>query len=64
VPAEEVAAVLAGAQIGVWAHDSWYSLNLYKRLGYTGKSVRIGFIHYNTADEVDRLIAALEATRG
>ena len=60
VPAEEVAARLADAQIGVWAHDSWYSLNLYKRLGYDGKSVRIGFIHYNTADEVDRLIEALE----
>ena len=64
VPAEEVAGQLADAQIGVWAHDSWYSLNLYKRLGYADKSVRIGFIHYNTADEVDRLIAALEATRG
>jgi cysteine desulfurase family protein (TIGR01976 family) len=64
VPAEEVAGKLADAQIGVWAHDSWYSLNLYKRLGYPDKSVRIGFIHYNTTDEVDRLIAALEATRG
>ena len=64
VPAEEVASKLAAEQIGVWAHDSWYSLNLYKRLGYPGKSVRIGFIHYNTADEVDRLINALEATRG
>ena len=49
VAAEEVAARLADAQIGVWAHDSWYSLGLYQRLGYTGKSVRIGFIHYNIA---------------
>ena len=64
VAAEEVAARLADVQMGVWAHDSWYSLGLYQRLGYAGKSVRIGFIHYNTADEVDRLIAALEATRG
>jgi cysteine desulfurase family protein (TIGR01976 family) len=64
VPAEEVASKLADAQIGVWAHDSWYSLNLYKRLGYPDKSVRIGFIHYNTTDEVDRLTAALEACRG
>jgi len=54
-----VAARLADAQIGVWAHDSWYSLGLYPRLGYTGKSVRIGFIHYNSADEVDRLLEAL-----
>jgi selenocysteine lyase/cysteine desulfurase len=63
VPAEEVASGLAAAQIGVWAHDSWYSLDLYRRLGYTGKSVRIGFIHYNTEAEVDRLLEALEATR-
>ena len=63
VPAEDVAASLAAAQIGVWAHDSWYSLGLYQRLGYTGKSVRIGFIHYNTPDEVDRLLEALEAVR-
>jgi selenocysteine lyase/cysteine desulfurase len=54
---------LADAQIGVWAHDSWYSLDLYKRLGYAVKSVRIGFIHYNTTDEVDRLITALEEAR-
>jgi cysteine desulfurase family protein (TIGR01976 family) len=63
VPAEDVAARLAAAQIGVWAHDSWYSLDLYPRLGYTGKAVRIGFIHYNTAAEVDRLVDALEAAR-
>jgi cysteine desulfurase family protein (TIGR01976 family) len=64
VAAQHVAERLAAAQIGVWAHDSWYSLGLYKRLGYTGKSVRIGFIHYNTAEEVDRLLEALEAVRG
>jgi cysteine desulfurase family protein (TIGR01976 family) len=63
VAAEDVAARLADAQIGVWAHDSWYSLDLYKRLGYPDKSVRIGFIHYNTTDEVDRLLAALEEAR-
>ena len=63
VAAEEVAARLADAQMGVWAHDSWYSLGLYQGLGYTGKSVRIGFIHYNTTDEVDRLVTALEEAR-
>ncbi len=63
VAAEQVAGSLAAAQIGVWAHDSWYSLDLYKRLGYADKSVRIGFIHYNTTDEVDRLIQALEDVR-
>jgi len=49
--------------MGVWAHDSWYSLGLYKRLGYQDGAVRIGFIHYNTADEVDRLVEGLEAAR-
>jgi len=63
VPAEDVAVRLAAAGIGVWAHDSWYSLNLYQRLGYTDKSVRVGFIHYNTPGEVDRLIEALEEVR-
>ena len=61
VPATEVAAELAKQDMGVWAHDSWYSLGLYKRLGYDDASVRLGFIHYNTAEEVDRLVAALEA---
>jgi selenocysteine lyase/cysteine desulfurase len=63
VAAAEVASRLAAAQIGVWAHDSWYSLGLYKRLGYDDKSVRIGFIHYNTQQEVDRLLEALEGVR-
>jgi cysteine desulfurase family protein (TIGR01976 family) len=64
VPAAQVAAHLAKQQIGVWAHDTWYSLNLYKRLGYDQDSVRIGFIHYNSPEEVDRLLAALESSRG
>ena len=51
-------------QIGVWAHDSWYSLDLYQRLGYPDKSVRIGFIHYNTEEEVDRLLEALAGMHG
>jgi cysteine desulfurase family protein (TIGR01976 family) len=59
-PAADVAARLAEQQIGVWAHDSWYSLDLYKRLGYEGDAIRLGFIHYNTPEEVDRLVTALE----
>jgi cysteine desulfurase family protein (TIGR01976 family) len=60
VPAGQVATQLAEQNIGVWAHDSWYSLNLYKRLGYGDEgAVRIGFIHYNSAEEVDRLVEAL-----
>ena len=61
VPAARVAQHMADRGIGVWAHDSWYSLNLYRRLGYDDQAVRLGFIHYNTADEVDRLLAELDA---
>jgi selenocysteine lyase/cysteine desulfurase len=32
---------------------------LYRRLGYDDQAVRLGFIHYNTVEEVDRLVAAL-----
>ena len=60
--AADVAGALAQRGIGVWAHDSWYSLNLYKRLGYDADAIRIGFIHYNTADEVDRLVGELAAS--
>ncbi|MFL5865218.1 MAG: cysteine desulfurase-like protein [Solirubrobacteraceae bacterium] len=63
VPAADVAAQLAAQNVGVWAHDSWYSLGLYKRLGYEKDAIRIGFIHYNTEDEVDRLVAGLEGAR-
>jgi cysteine desulfurase family protein (TIGR01976 family) len=60
VPAPQVASRLAERGMGVWAHDSWYSLNLYERFGYgSDGAVRIGFIHYNTPDEVDRLTAEL-----
>jgi cysteine desulfurase family protein (TIGR01976 family) len=61
VPAADVAVRLAEQDMGVWAHDSWYSLGLFRRLGYDDQAVRIGFIHYNTVDEIDRLIGALNA---
>jgi cysteine desulfurase family protein (TIGR01976 family) len=61
VPAAAVVDHLAEREIGVWAHDSWYSLNLYRRLGYEDQAIRLGFIHYNTVEEVDRLVLALES---
>ncbi|HEX4033235.1 MAG TPA: cysteine desulfurase-like protein [Solirubrobacteraceae bacterium] len=61
VAAADVAGELAARGIGVWAHDSWYSLNLYKRLGYESAAIRVGFIHYNSAEEVDRFVGELEA---
>ena len=61
VPAAKVAARLAEQRMAVWAHDSWYAVGLVGRLGYDHEAVRIGFIHYNTAGEVDQLVAALNA---
>lgn len=58
VRASEVSTRLAEHQIGVWAADNWYCVGLGDRL--PEQSLRIGFIHYNTADEVDRLVDALE----
>jgi cysteine desulfurase family protein (TIGR01976 family) len=60
-PAADVATRLGERGVGVWAHNTWYSLNLYQRLGYDGDAIRIGFIHYNTAEEVDRLVSELAA---
>ena len=61
VPAAEVATRLSARGYGVWAHDSWYSLGLYHRLGYEDAAVRIGLAHYNTVEEVDGLLAELGA---
>jgi cysteine desulfurase family protein (TIGR01976 family) len=61
VPAADVAVRLAEQGMGVWAHDSWYSLGLFRRLGYEDQAVRIGFIHYNTVAEIDDLVVALNA---
>lgn len=64
VDSAEVAATLADRGLGVWADRTWYSLGLYESLGYEAKSVRIGMAHYNTLDEVDRLLAELDALAG
>ena len=47
---------------GIFTWDgNYYALNLTERLGVekTGGLLRIGVVHYNTADEVDRLLASL-----
>jgi cysteine desulfurase family protein (TIGR01976 family) len=56
----ELAAYLA--ERGMFAWDgNYYALNLSERLGVeaSGGMLRIGLVHYNTAEEVDRLLAAL-----
>jgi len=56
----EVAAFLGERGIFTW-DGNYYALNLTERLGVetTGGLLRIGLVHYNTAEEVDRLLAAL-----
>ena len=51
---------LAERGYGVWAHHNWYAVGLEPHLP-PGGSVRIGFIHYNTAEEVDGLLGELAA---
>lgn len=64
VPSADVATRLAERGFGVWAHDSWYSLGLRPTLPYETDAVRIGMAHYNTEEEVERLLAELAALAG
>jgi len=54
-----VAAHLGERDIAVW-RGNYYALEVMKRLGLEDGAVRVGIVHYNTADEVDRLLAALD----
>ena len=57
---EQVATELAARQIAVW-HGDYYAVEIMKLLGLEGTgAVRAGFVHYNTPDEVDRLLTALD----
>ena len=60
VAAAQVATTMAARGYGVWAHDNWYSLGLREKLPYPQDAVRVGFIHYNTVDEVDGFVAELD----
>jgi cysteine desulfurase family protein (TIGR01976 family) len=56
---EDVAHELAAREIAVW-HGDYYAVEIMKHLDLVGTgAVRAGFVHYNTADEVDRLLTAL-----
>ncbi len=57
---QEVAKKLAQAGIFVW-DGNYYALNVSERLGVetTGGMVRVGAVHYNTLEEVQRLKDAL-----
>jgi cysteine desulfurase family protein (TIGR01976 family) len=60
--AAAVAQHLAGREVYVWSGD-FYAWELVGRLGLRphGGLVRLGLVHYNTADEVDRLLAELDS---
>jgi cysteine desulfurase family protein (TIGR01976 family) len=56
----EIATFLGERGIFTW-DGNFYALNLTERLGVesSGGLLRIGLVHYNTIDEVERLLAAL-----
>jgi cysteine desulfurase family protein (TIGR01976 family) len=56
----EIATFLGERGIFTW-DGNYYALNLTERLGVESKGglLRIGLVHYNTAEEVDRLLVAL-----
>jgi len=57
VPADVAARRLADQGFGVWYADNWYCVALGPRL--PEQSLRAGIAHYNTAEEVARLLGAL-----
>ena len=44
----------------VW-HGNYYAVEIMRRLGLDDGAVRVGIVHYNTEDEVQRLLAELAA---
>ena len=59
LPPGEIAARLGERGLAVW-HGNYYALEIMERLGLEdGGAVRVGVVHYNTAEEVDRLLEEL-----
>jgi len=56
----EIATSLGERDIAVW-HGDYYAVEAMSRLGLEDGAVRAGIVHYNTAQEVDRLLEALSA---
>jgi cysteine desulfurase family protein (TIGR01976 family) len=55
---QEVATILAERDLAVW-HGDYYARETMRHLGLEHGAVRGGIVHYNTADEVDRLLEGL-----
>ena len=62
---DAVAKALGDQGIFVWSGD-YYAVEVMSRLGVadTGGLVRIGFVHYNTVEEVDRVLGSLADLAG
>jgi selenocysteine lyase/cysteine desulfurase len=54
----EAAASLAERELAVW-HGNYYALETMRHLGLPDGAVRAGIVHYNTEEEVTRLLEAL-----
>ena len=58
VAVAEASRRLGERDIAVW-HGDYYAVEVMKRLQLDEGAVRVGIVHYNTAEEVDGLLAAL-----
>ncbi len=54
----DAARLLAERDLAVW-HGNYYAVETMRHLGLADGAVRAGIVHYNTEEEVDRLLAAL-----
>jgi selenocysteine lyase/cysteine desulfurase len=57
-PPDAAAARLAERKLAVWSGD-YYALEVMQQLGLPDGAVRVGLVHYNTEQEVDRLLEGL-----
>jgi cysteine desulfurase family protein (TIGR01976 family) len=57
---EEASTRLGERGFATWS-GNYYAVEVMKRLGLAEGAVRVGIVHYNTADEVDGLLEALAA---
>ena len=55
---QEAATRLGERGFATW-HGNYYAVEIMKRLGLEEGAVRVGIVHYNTADEVDGLLDEL-----
>ena len=54
----EAALRLGAAGFAVW-DGNYYAVEVFKHLGLPEGAIRIGIVHTNMEDEVDRLLAAM-----